>query len=142
MGYDIISGLVERNVVKGKKSIKELRPVLPGYVFFESGSEPDWKGVAASKYIYYPLQYSDSGKQLKGSDLTFVKWLKTKNGNNGVVKISKAMEIGNRIKIIEGPLKEMEGNIVRINKRQKCAEVKIEGEGIKHTMWLSYEYIL
>ena len=51
------------------------------------------------------------------------------------------MEIGNKIKIMEGPLKEWEGQIVKINKRQKCACVKIDGDGLKNTIWLSYEII-
>jgi transcription antitermination factor NusG len=75
---------------------------------------------------------------LRGNDLDFIKWL---NGHNGVIEISKAVEIGTKIKILEGPLKELEGNIVKINKRQKCVCVKIEGEGIKNTIWLSYEFV-
>ena len=131
IGLDVISTLVERNIMKDGKLIKELRSIIPGYVFFENCSEPDWNEICKSKYIYYPLHYTDNEKRLKDEDLYFIKWLK---GNNGIIKISKEMEIGKKIKILDGPLKELEGKIVKINKRQKCA-------GIKNIIWLSYELI-
>jgi transcriptional antiterminator NusG len=138
-GYDVISALVERNIVKDGKLVKEIRSVIPGYVFFENKREPDWDDICKNRYIYYPLRYWDNTKSLKNNDLHFVKWLK---GNNGIIKISKVIKIGNKVKIIEGPLKDLEGKIVKINNRQKCAGVKIGGEGINCIIWLSYEYIV
>jgi hypothetical protein len=35
----------------------------------------------------------------------------------------------------------MEGEILKINKRQKCIGIKIEGERIKNIIWLTYEKI-
>ena len=139
LGFNVVSALVERNVYKNGKWKKELRSIIPGYVFFENDCEPDWDKIYGNKHIYYPLQYSDKSKFLKENDLNFIKWLKR---NNGTIKISKTLRVGKRIKILEGPLKELEGKIVKINKRQKCAGVKIDGEGIKNIIWLSYENIL
>jgi len=138
LGLNVISALVERNIFKNGEWIRELRSIIPGYVFFESNCEPDWKKIIENTFIYYPLRYSDKSKNLKNNDLIFIKWLK---GQNGSVKISKVMEIGNKIQILEGPLKEFEGQIIKINKKQKCACVKIDGEGLKSTAWLSYEII-
>jgi transcriptional antiterminator NusG len=138
LGFDVISALVERNIYKNGKLVKELRSVIPGYVFFESYCEPDWDKICENKYIYYPLHYSDKSKYLRKNDFHFIEWLKR---HDGTIKISKVMEIGNKIKIMEGPLKELEGNIVKINKRQKCICVRIEGEEIKNKIWLSYEII-
>jgi transcription antitermination factor NusG len=42
---------------------------------------------------------------------------------------------------LEGPLKDFDGKIIKVNKRQKCAAIKLEGEGIDKIIWLSYEYI-
>ena len=138
LGCIVISSTVERNVVKNGKFIKEFRPIISGYTFFEYDGEPDWREIKKCKYIYYPLQYNDNSKKLRNNDLEFVYWLIR---NNGVVKISKVIEIGNKIKIIEGPLKEYEGNIVKINKRQKCAKIEINGEGMINNVWVSYEYM-
>jgi transcription antitermination factor NusG len=138
LGYGVISTLVERNVVRNGKTVRELRPLIPGYVFFENGREPDWDAICGSKYIYYPLRYADNERSLKGRDLSFVKWLKE---NGGVIKVSKAVETGTKIKIAGGPIAGMGGEIVRVNRRQKCVGVKIAGEGIRSIIWLSYECV-
>ncbi len=57
----------------------------------------------------------DNTKKLRGHDLEFIQWLKRQNG---MIGISKAIQIGTKIKIIDGPLKKYEGNIIKINKRQ------------------------
>jgi transcription antitermination factor NusG len=136
LGYEVISALVERNVIKNGKAARELRPLIQGYVFFENDREPDWDKICGSRYIYYPLRYADNERSLKGRDLSFVKWLK---GNGGVIKVLKVKETGTKIKIIGGPVAGMGGEIVRVNRRQKCVGVKIEGEGIRIIIWLSYE---
>ncbi|MDR2924581.1 MAG: transcription termination/antitermination NusG family protein, partial [Azoarcus sp.] len=90
LGYNVISALVERNIVKNGKQIKELRSIIPGYVFFECDFELDWsswKEINNFNSIYYPLHYSNREKILKDNDLLFVKWLKR---NNGIIKVSKA----------------------------------------------------
>ena len=138
LGYNIISALVERKIVKAGKIKKEYRSIIPGYVFFETNEEPDWIEICKYKHIYYPLQYLNTQKQLKDKDLHFVQWLK---GNNGEIKISKAKAIGNKIKFLDGALMELEDRIVKINKKQKCAGIRIEGDGIKNIIWLSYELV-
>ena len=141
MGYNVITALVERKVfVKGKiKNV--LRSIIPGYVFFENENILDgisWKDLCKMQYIYFPLKYTDNEKALRGKDLDFVNWLE---GNNGIIKISKVIKNGKKIKAVEGPLKDFVGKIIKINKRQKCAAVKLDGEGIEKIIWLSYEYI-
>ena len=136
LGYTVISALVERNIFRHNKITKEFRSLIPGYVFFENEHEPEWEEILKNKHIYYSLHYGDNDKRLKNEDLHFTRWLK---GNNGRIKISKVKKVGNRIKIVEGPLMDLEGKVIKINKRQKCAGVKIEGEGIKNIIWLSYE---
>jgi transcriptional antiterminator NusG len=141
MGYNVISALVERTIIVNGKIISVLRSIIPGYVFFENKNLLDifcWKNICKMQYIYYPLKYEDNERELRGKDLEFADWLK---GNNGIIKISKAVEIGNTIKVMEGPLKNYEGKITKINKRQKCAAVKVSGEGIENVIWLSYECI-
>ena len=136
LGYSTISALVERKTVKNGKHIREYRSIIPGYVFFENNAEPDWTEICKYKHIYYPLQYLNGQKHLKDNDLHFINWLK---GNNGEIAISKAKAIGTKIQFLDGALLELEDNIVKINKKQKCAGIKIEGDGIKNIIWLSYE---
>ena len=138
LGFNVITSLVERFIFKNGKWKKELRSIIPGYVFFEHAGEPLWEKIYENEHIYYALHYSDKSKNLKAHDLNFIQWLKKQNGK---IKTSKAIEIENKIKILEGPLKELEGKIIKINKKQKSACVKIEGEGIINKIWLSYENI-
>lgn len=137
-GYSVITSLTERTVHKNGKETKELRTVMPGYVFFESEKEPEWSEIEKKNHVFYALHYGKNEKKLRGSDLMFVKWLA---GNSGTMKISKAVKTGTKIKIVEGPLKEMEGMITKINSRQKCAKVTIKGGIVNTSLWLSYEVI-
>lgn len=137
-GLAVISSIVERNVMKHRKPHKEFRPLIPGYVFFESDSEPAWMELRQSEYIFYPLRYADNQARLRGKDLEFVRWLKR---HDGAIGISKAMQAGNRVRILDGPLKEYEGRITKINKRQKCAEIEIGAETIVRKVWLNYEIV-
>jgi len=136
LGYGVIPSVAERMIFKHKKPVKELRPLLSGYVLFRYEGEPDWKELDWQEYMYYALGYSNNSKALKNKDLEFAHWLMQRGG---VAEISKAIQVGTKIKIIDGPLKDYEGNIVKINSRSKCAEVKIDDEGVIHTIWLSYE---
>ena len=141
MGFNVISTFAERNIVTDGKIKNILRSVMPGYVFFEYDGLLDgfcWKEICKMPSIYYPLKYGDNENRLRGKDLEFVDWLWK---NNGIIKISKVIEIGNKIQVIEGPLKDYEGKIIKINKRQKCAAIKLDGEGIEKIIWLSFEYI-
>lgn len=75
---------------------------------------------------------------LRGGDLEFARWLQR---HNGVIETSKVVQEGAKIKIISGPLREYEGKIIKVNKRQKCAAVQIVSEKIPCTVWLSFDFI-
>ena len=45
IGYNVISALAERKIIKNERTIKELRSIIPGYVFFENKNEPDWEEI-------------------------------------------------------------------------------------------------
>jgi transcriptional antiterminator NusG len=140
-GFRVIPSLVELVIVKNKKSSHVVRQLLPGYVFFESEAAlraGDWATIKQDKHIYRPLSYVDGSKELRGDDLLFVELLERKRGLLG---ISKAIAEGTRVKIIDGPLKELEGKIIKVNRKRRCAEVAIESVGVVHRIWLSYELI-
>jgi hypothetical protein len=82
LGYNVISALVERKIIKNGKPVKILRAIIPGYVFFENTNEPEWDEICKSRHIYYPLSYENNEKRLRNNDLKFVKWLKKKKWNN------------------------------------------------------------
>jgi len=129
---------VSNEVRRGGALVPLVRPLLPGYVFLESEAEPDWKALRRRGGALRPLAYGDGRTALRGADLEFVS-LFARYG--GLLGVSRAAQVGGRIRIIDGPLKAYEGRILRLNRRRLSAEVRIEGEGISCAVWLPYEVI-
>ena len=46
-----------------------------------------------------------------------------------------------RIVVIEGPLKGIEGNIIKVDKRKQRAKIRVDFAGTVHTLDLSFEDI-
>jgi transcriptional antiterminator NusG len=141
LGCRVIPAKSEELVVHRGISKKVWRQLLPGYVLFES-SEPlnplAWKRIYEDEHIYKALDYADGTRELMGNDLRFALMLKRRNGR---LAVSKAVRTGTKIKIIDGPLKELEGKIIKVNKRRNCAEIEINASGIINRMWLGFEMI-
>ena len=148
---------------KGDVVTEETVALLPGYVFFEvdAQSEPaqgsdridgaqaqppekdpieaTLQDLVRADSILRLLRYSDGRWQLIGSDDQFAKMLFDAGGNIGV---SQAFfDRGNRIRILNGFLKDYEGSISRVNRKRRTAEVRVDLQGKKVSMWLGYELI-
>ena len=63
---------------------------------------------------------------------------KTTNNINGKVEDNMGKK---SIVVIEGPLKGIEGNIIKVDKRKQRAKIRVEFAGTAHTMDLSFEDI-
>ena len=130
--------------VKGT-AIEEMVPLLPGYVFFELGKdETDDLQYALQSFfmadnVFKLLRYTDGSWQLHGHDDNFARMLFETGGNIG---ISQAyFDVGKRIRILSGFLKDYEGFIVRVNRKAKTVEVSVELQGEKVNMRLGYELV-
>jgi len=138
-GYRVIPSRVLVNTVRpGGVLVREEQALLPGYVFLESPGEPDWRVIRQQGDVLKPLAYADGTQALRGRDLAFVRFLE---GSGGFLGLSRAVQEGTRIRVLDGPLKAWEGSIIRVNRRRQAAEVRIDGEGIVHTIWLPYEVL-
>jgi transcriptional antiterminator NusG len=137
-GMNVVPAFAERAVVRKGKTKRVTRPLMPGYLFFTCDYAPDWGTVKRMPSVYKALSYPDGSFALRGRDLDFVRLLMK---NNGVYKISRAVSEGAKIKIIDGPLKNLEGGIIKVNRRKGRALVRIEGEGIINNIWLGFELI-
>lgn len=119
-----------------KKSVCRL---LPGYVFFEAEAEPNWADIRSLPPVIRPLQYEDGARALRGSDLAFTAWLKR---CGEVIEMTRVVQAGTRIEFVEGPLKELAGRIVQVNKSRRQVQVAIgESGSLMRTVWCSIEYI-
>jgi transcriptional antiterminator NusG len=115
-----------------------MKPLLPGYVLFSSEISPDWDEIIWLPAVLRPLQYADNARALRGRDLDFVTNLIR---NNGVYKTSKVIPDGSKIKIIDGPLKNFEGDIIKVNRRKGRALIRIPGDSILNNIWLGFEML-
>lgn len=131
---------------RGKWKIRREK-LLPGYVFIESENV---------KGLYLDLKRIPMMTKLLGWEKEFITaldeqettWLKKilsvgKNGKvSGEVALSR-IEIteNDRIRILSGPLQEMEGMVKRVNLHRRIAEVEVEFMGRKTILYLGIEMI-
>ena len=97
------------------------RPLFPSYLFIY------WNG---DNEMFFPLHeirrlptvirilgYDDGTHNLKGKDLSFAKWI---HMHDGFIEQSKVVyREGQKLRIVEGPLKGMDGNVVKVDKHHK-----------------------
>lgn len=121
----------------GQKRTEEAL-LLPSYVFFTAPTDTDPFQALPKTDVIRILLSNDGEWQLQGEDLRFAKWLFQ---YDGLLDFSKAHREGDRIRIISGPLKDMEGKITRIDKRGRSGQVMVEFQGRTIPIWLSFELI-
>ena len=112
--------------------------ILKGYVFFETNADASIDGLLPPNDILSVLSYSDGDWRLYGDDLEYAKWIFK---YNGVLPLSKAYKIGDRIYIIDGPLKDLEGSITRIDKRNRSGQITLNFAGREQKVWLGFDIV-
>lgn len=124
------------------KIIKEQQPVFPSYIIVQSESAIDNDTLLALKQMpefYHFLNSNTDITPLSGADLALIKHfmgLGPKIGSSLV-----RFDENDRIVVIEGPLKGIEGSIIKVDKRKQRAKIRVEFAGTAHTMDLSFEDI-
>lgn len=129
-----------KTIRKGRAWIETLSPLFPGYVFVYSGQttvrRDELQGV---QHVIRVLTYGEAKQDtLVGRDLEFAEWLWQLGGHIGLMK---AMQIGDRVEIIDGIFKRLHGSIVRMDKRQRSICVALETAGSPKQIWLAYEIV-
>ena len=110
--------------------------ILPGYVFFRAPKEGD--PDIPRDHLIRVLTLDDGDWRLAGDDERFAEWLFQ---YGGLLGFSKAYREGDRIKIVDGPLKDMEGQIQRVDKRGHSGQVALEFNGHVTMVWLGFDLI-
>lgn len=114
----------------------ELVVLFPGYVFFAASQQFDPRHMVDGYDVYRLLRYQDSGWQLMGADRALAQRF---HSAGGVVGMSQAYFDGDRIRIVDGFMKDYEGQIMRVNRRAQTAQVVLSIAGRSMTVWLGYE---
>ena len=132
----------ELYIQRAGEKLKELQPVFPSYVIVETSSEIDPKTIQELKavpYFYHFLNSNTDITPLFGNDLEIIRHfvgLGPKIGSSLV-----RFDENDRIVVIEGPLKGLEGSIIKVDKRKQRAKIRVEFAGTAHTMDLSFQDI-
>lgn len=134
----------------GDTTIEERVFLLPGYVFFEIDAETATgermqvfqnalQALSHGDSVLKLLRYSDDDWRLHGPDDQFAKMLLSIDGD---INVSHAyFDEGRRIRILDGFLKDYEGSIVRVNKKNRTVEINVAFQQKKVSMWLGYEMV-
>ena len=138
-GLAAFSPLAVRNK-PGAGGIKRTKArLLPGYVFFDAESEPDWDAIRRFSGVLKILHYNDGSRALRHEDLAFVKWLKR---YEGMVDVSEVVKVGTKIAFVSGPLVGMEAQVIKVNKGRKQVQIALGSEdSFFQNIWCSIEYI-
>ena len=130
---------------QGRDAARDRRRLLPGYVFFEQNTNlpgdaaPDWNGIRRINGVIRILEYENGQRSLRDSDMAFVNWLRSLGS---VVEMSLAVRVGSKVSFINGPLREMQGQVVSVNSKRKVAAVRFgSGDSLFKTVWCSFEFL-
>jgi transcriptional antiterminator NusG len=111
--------------------------LIKGYVFIYVPSGYDIRYVRSDNNPYKILKWQlDLGK-LFGEDLLYADWVLKQDG---LIGVSKAVKVDKKVKIVEGPLSEMEGYIVKYDSRNRNCLVELHFMNRTVQTWLPFEY--
>ena len=111
--------------------------LIKGYVFVFAPMGYDIRYVKSENNPFRILKSKlDMGK-LFGDDLEYAQWVLKQDG---LIGISKAIRVNEKVKIIEGPLAEMEGNIVQYSRRNRNCLVELSFMNRTIRTWLPFEW--
>ena len=81
-------------------------------------------------------QQLELGK-LFGDDYRYSEWVLKQDG---LIGVSKAVKVNERVKIVDGPLAEFEGYIVKYSKRNRNCLVEVNFMNQTIRTWLPFEW--
>jgi transcription antitermination factor NusG len=123
--------------INGVRSIV-VQVMLPGYVFvYSTGSIPMERILQNSKAMRF-LSDTQGDYELYGYNLEYAKWLLN---YKGLICCSKALRVGSRVQVVEGPLKDYEGHIKEISKKNRNGRIETKFMGQEISVWLPFEWV-
>lgn len=123
---------------------KELQPLFPGYVFVESelSSEGFFKRTSTLIHTLHNivslLRYSDTEIAMRESERQMVLSL---CNDDHCIESSSGIMVGDRIHILEGPLKGCERIVRKVNRHKRQAWIEIEFMGSMRSVCLALEIV-
>ncbi len=134
-----LSPIKRKKIVKrGQWSVVE-HALLPGYIFVYGMEEYPAKVITSHANIFQMLRYTnDMDGYLIGADAAFAHRIWK---NNGCIGILSAVSEGNKIRITDGLLANLQATIVKVDRRKQCVKVMLDLVGTTQQLWLSYDCV-
>lgn len=123
---------------RGNRWVHVNKPLIPGYVFLYAPDAVRFDKIYRMADVYRVLQYTDGERSLQGADRAFADWMLK---YNGVIEVSRAMRVGGRVEIVDGPLIGLKSTIRSIDAHKRLAEVEMDIVGRPKKLWLSFDYL-
>jgi transcription termination/antitermination protein NusG len=125
------------------KNLKKLMPVFPGYVFIESEDILDeldtfWAIRRTSGFIRF-LRESASPTPLSDRDVSLLRRFMSLGEYADTSKVT--FDENDRIVVLEGPLKGLEGLITKVNRRKGRAKIRLDMYGEAFPIDLGFEVV-
>ena len=110
---------------KGKR-VESLAPLFPGYIFLEADeiNESIFRTVKRLPGFYRFLESNDRIRPLLGGDLELVRHFIRFGEVIGKSKV--VFNEDSRIEVKSGPLEDLEGKIVKVDRRKQRAKVQLD----------------
>ncbi len=138
-GYAAYSPLAVRNKPDAGGLRRTKARLLPGYVFLDAETEPDWETIRRYSGVLKVLRYEDGSCALRGEDIAFVNWLKR---YACVIDVSQVVKVGTKIAFVGGPLVGMEAKVLKVNKSRKTVQIALgDGDALFRNIWCTIEYL-
>jgi len=129
--------IIQRKWVKGRAE-QVIHDYLPGYIFLYADAPcEDIAGIARMDKVYRILGDRDAGYRLSGRDLAFAEMILNCDGTIGVMKTYRE---GDRVKLAEGALGRVEGEIIKLDRRGR-ALIRYAFDNVEYKTWVAYEMI-
>ncbi|GAB1484352.1 transcription termination/antitermination protein NusG [Treponema sp.] len=142
IGAKLVFPLRRLSIKRAGKTKDELVPVFPGYIFIEAESRLNpilyWQ-LRRTEGFFRFLKSNQDVQALEGRDLeTVLHFI-------GIGKVAEKSKVyfddAERIVVAEGPLKGLEGKIIKVDKRKGRAKVKLDLYDDSFAIDLAFEVI-
>ena len=128
-----------RPVMRDHRWVDTLAPLLPGYVFvYSRWGEACYDDLLRLDHVLRVLRYESGEDCLAGQDLAFADWVWRLEGHIGLLK---AVQAGDRIRIVDGVFSQLQGTILRMDRRRRTVHVALDTHGAIRQIWLAYEIV-
>ncbi len=117
---------------------QETKVFIPGYVFFRCADDI-FKPEAFPRDKMFKLLKNEAGDwRLIGSDFAFAQWLLK---YDGLLRFSEAYLDDGWVRMLSGPLKDMENEIVKVDKRGRAGLIEVDFNGKTFRAWLGFTIV-